>query len=104
MRFPSHFTADLKNLLRNMLQADLTKRFGNLKNGVQDIKGHKWFSSTDWIATYHRKVCMHVLCMCGIPFKVQNLRPSVLHLIQGAIILTKGLNLFLVCQMKMAAM
>ena len=56
MRFPSHFTADLKDLLRNLLQVDLTKRYGNLKNGVGDIRGHKWFSSTDWIAIYQRKV------------------------------------------------
>jgi protein kinase A len=56
VRFPSHFTADLKDLLRNLLQVDLTKRYGNLKNGVADIKGHKWFSSTDWIAIYHKKV------------------------------------------------
>lgn len=56
VRFPSHFTADLKDLLRNLLQVDLTKRYGNLKNGVGDIRGHKWFSSTDWIAIYQRKV------------------------------------------------
>lgn len=56
VRFPSHFTTELKDLLRNLLQVDLTKRFGNLKNGVNDIKGHRWFSSTDWIAIYQRKV------------------------------------------------
>uniref|UniRef100_F1LGT5 cAMP-dependent protein kinase catalytic subunit n=1 Tax=Ascaris suum TaxID=6253 RepID=F1LGT5_ASCSU len=32
------------------------KRYGNLKNGVADIKNHKWFGSTDWIAIYQRKV------------------------------------------------
>ena len=57
VRFPSHFTADLKDLLRNLLQVDLTKRYGNLKNGVADIKGQKWFGSTDWINIYQRKVC-----------------------------------------------
>lgn len=62
VRFPSHFTADLKDLLRNLLQVDLTKRYGNLKNGVGDIRGHKWFSSTDWIAIYQRKV-NHILFM-----------------------------------------
>ena len=56
VRFPSHFSSDLKDLLRNLLQVDLTKRFGNLKNGVNDIKNHKWFSTTDWIAIYQRKV------------------------------------------------
>jgi len=55
VRFPSHFSSDLKDLLRNLLQVDLTKRYGNLKNGVNDIKNHKWFSTTDWIAVYQKK-------------------------------------------------
>jgi len=56
VRFPSHFGNDIKDLLRNLLQVDLTKRFGNLKNGVEDIKSHKWFAPTDWISLYFRKV------------------------------------------------
>ncbi|XP_014671347.1 PREDICTED: cAMP-dependent protein kinase catalytic subunit beta isoform X3 [Priapulus caudatus] len=56
VRFPSHFSSDLKDLLRSLLQVDLTKRFGNLKNGVNDIKNHKWFSTTDWIAIYQKKM------------------------------------------------
>ena len=56
MRFPSHFSADLKDLLKYLLQVDLTKRFGNLRNGVNDIKNHRWFQSTDWIAIYQKKV------------------------------------------------
>ncbi|XP_023930225.1 cAMP-dependent protein kinase catalytic subunit alpha isoform X3 [Lingula anatina] len=55
VRFPSHFSSDLKDLLRNLLQVDLTKRYGNLKNGVNDIKNHKWFATTDWIAIYQKK-------------------------------------------------
>merc|ERR1712128_371236 len=56
VRFPSHFSSDLKDLLRNLLQVDLTKRYGNLKNGVNDIKNHRWFATTEWIAVYQRKV------------------------------------------------
>ena len=56
VRYPSHFSTDLKELLRNLLQVDLTKRYGNLKNGVDDIKGHRWFLSTDWLNIYYRKV------------------------------------------------
>lgn len=59
VRFPSHFSSDLKDLLRNLLQVDLTKRFGNLKNGVNDIKNHRWFASTDWIAIFEKKVWPH---------------------------------------------
>ena len=60
VRFPSHFSSELKELLRNLLQVDLTKRYGNLKNGVNDIKNHRWFSSTDWIAIYQKKVILYV--------------------------------------------
>uniref|UniRef100_A0A8R1XMH9 cAMP-dependent protein kinase catalytic subunit n=2 Tax=Onchocerca volvulus TaxID=6282 RepID=A0A8R1XMH9_ONCVO len=56
VKFPSFFSNELKDLLKNLLQVDLTKRYGNLKNGVADIKNHKWFSSTDWIAIYQKKI------------------------------------------------
>lgn len=56
VRFPSHFSAEIKDLLRNQLQVDLTKRYGNLKNGVNDIKQHKWFANMDWIALYQKKI------------------------------------------------
>ncbi|XP_041475079.1 cAMP-dependent protein kinase catalytic subunit alpha-like [Lytechinus variegatus] len=56
VRFPSHFSSDLKDILRSLLQVDLTKRFGNLKAGVADIKTHKWFQATDWITIYQQRV------------------------------------------------
>lgn len=56
LRFPSHFSVNLKDLLKNLLQVDLTKRVGNLKNGVADVKQHKWFHNADWMAIYERRV------------------------------------------------
>ena len=69
VRFPTHFSNELRDLLKNLLQVDLTKRYGNLKNGVSDIKGHKWFAASlatsaaasapgpiDWIAVFRREV------------------------------------------------
>jgi len=56
MRCPSHFSHDLKDLLKALLQVDLTKRYGNLKNGVADIKNCKWFSTINWLSIYSRKV------------------------------------------------
>ena len=38
---------------------DLTKRYGNLKNGVNDIKNHRWFSTTEWIAVYQKRVSVY---------------------------------------------
>lgn len=72
VRFPSHFSSDLKDLLRNLLQVDLTKRFGNLRNGVADIKGHKWFATTDWIAIYQRKVEAPFVPKCKGPGDTSN--------------------------------
>lgn len=63
-RFPGHFSSELKDLLRNLLQVDLTKRYGNLKNGVNDIKNHRWFTTTDWIAIFQKKVEAPFLPKC----------------------------------------
>lgn len=48
--FPRHVEGDGKLLIKNLLQADLTKRYGNLRNGIEDIKQSSWFSGMDWEA------------------------------------------------------
>lgn len=45
---PSIIDASAKDLIKRLLSTDLTKRFGVLKNGVNDIKQHKWFAGIDW--------------------------------------------------------
>jgi serine/threonine protein kinase len=49
LRMAQHFSRDLKDILKNLLQADITKRYGMLKQGVWDIKDHPWFADMDWI-------------------------------------------------------
>ncbi|CAF3778857.1 unnamed protein product [Rotaria sp. Silwood1] len=56
VRFPNHFSVELKDLLKNLLQVDLTRRFGNLKSGVKDIKEHRWYKDIDFIAIYEKTV------------------------------------------------
>lgn len=48
LKFPSTFPKEAKSLVKHLLVADLTKRYGNLKKGVRDIKHHRWFKSFDW--------------------------------------------------------
>lgn len=43
IHFPRYFDRQAKDLIRKLLSPDITKRLGNLKNGVEDIKRHKWF-------------------------------------------------------------
>lgn len=54
--YPSHFSKPLKDLISNLLIVDRTKRFGLLKNGVKDIKGHDWFKNVDYDFILNRKL------------------------------------------------
>ncbi|KAJ3378052.1 camp-dependent protein kinase catalytic subunit [Entophlyctis sp. JEL0112] len=47
-KFPSHFDPNAKDLVKRILTTDLSKRYGNLKAGVADIKCHKWFADVEW--------------------------------------------------------
>jgi protein kinase A len=44
IRYPSHLTVEAKDLLKNLLTTDLTKRYGNLANGSRDVFAHSWLS------------------------------------------------------------
>jgi len=48
IKFPSGFDSNAKSLVKHLLEGDLTKRYGNLKGGVNDIKNHRLFKGLDW--------------------------------------------------------
>ncbi|EFJ20048.1 hypothetical protein SELMODRAFT_110120, partial [Selaginella moellendorffii] len=53
LQFPGHFSrrqtsCSAKDLVRRLLTADLTKRIGCLKDGVDEIKNHSWFANVKW--------------------------------------------------------
>ena len=56
LKFPQHFSNDLKECVKNLLQVDMTNRYGNMKNGVEDIKQCKFFASTNWSAIMSQNV------------------------------------------------
>lgn len=47
-RMPTHFSYDLKDIITRILVCDISKRLGNLKNGVMDFKNHKLFRDMNW--------------------------------------------------------
>merc|ERR1712087_202153 len=54
--FPKLFDKNAKGLVKKLLTADLGKRYGNLKNGVDDIKMHKWFASLSFEQLLNKQI------------------------------------------------
>ena len=42
-----YFDKNAKALVKKLVTADLSKRYGNLKAGSDDILGHSWFKGLD---------------------------------------------------------
>ena len=56
IKFPSSFPSNAKSLVKHLLVQDLSKRYGNLKGGVSDIKNHRFFKEMDWSALVKYKL------------------------------------------------
>ncbi|EER05617.1 cAMP-dependent protein kinase catalytic subunit, putative [Perkinsus marinus ATCC 50983] len=54
--FPRYFDVNSKDLIKRLLTQDLSKRYGCLKNGAEDIKKHKWFKGVDWAKVFTREL------------------------------------------------
>lgn len=48
IRIPSYVEKDAKHLIRKLTKHDLSERYGNLKEGIKDIKNHKFFNGFDF--------------------------------------------------------
>lgn len=56
LSFPSHVDPLARDLITRLLSADLSRRLGNLRGGVMDIKNHAWFDGVDWEAVARRDI------------------------------------------------
>eukprot|EP01137_Pigoraptor_chileana_P028466 Opistho-2@12451 len=56
VQYPMHFKEDEKDIIGCFLKGDLTRRLGNMKGGVEDIKAHVFFKSINWEAMYNLQV------------------------------------------------
>ena len=56
VKFPKTFDKNAKSLVKHLLVADLTKRYGNLRGGVNDIKEHRLFGDVNWEDMLKKKV------------------------------------------------
>ncbi|XP_075813459.1 cAMP-dependent protein kinase catalytic subunit PRKX isoform X2 [Microtus pennsylvanicus] len=44
------------DLIKKLLVVDRTRRLGSMKNGVEDIKRHRWFRGVEWESVPQRKL------------------------------------------------
>lgn len=56
VEWPRQMDAVAKDLVKKLLVLDRTKRIGNMKNGSDDVKRHRWFKHLDWTDVYNRKL------------------------------------------------
>ena len=55
-RYPDGFDTNCKSLVKHLLRRDLSKRYGNLKNGAEDIKTHRFFEEINFNDLLQRKL------------------------------------------------
>ena len=56
MRFPKNFDSSAKSIIRHLTDHDLSKRYGNLKYGSEDVKKHRFFKDISFAALLAQKV------------------------------------------------
>lgn len=69
---PDFVTNECKSLIKGLLQVDPTKRYGSLKGGVYDIKGHVWFNDIIWQAVLHQRAEAPFVPVCPSPGDTSN--------------------------------
>ncbi|KAI9587547.1 hypothetical protein GQX74_003393 [Glossina fuscipes] len=52
--WPRHIDPIAKDLIKKLLTHDRTKRLGNMKNGANDVKRHRWFKNLVWLDVYQK--------------------------------------------------
>jgi len=55
-KYPEGFDDKLKSLTKHLLRRDLSKRYGNLKNGAKDIKDHRFFADLSYDDLLQKKL------------------------------------------------
>ncbi|CAE7917336.1 pkaC, partial [Symbiodinium sp. KB8] len=53
--FPPHFDRSARSLIKKLLTADLTRRYGCMVGGAQDVMNHRFFRYINWDGLLARK-------------------------------------------------
>jgi len=75
LSFPRYFERNAKGLIKKLLVADLTKRFGCLKKGAKDIMDHKWFTGFKFDELLAKKITPPICPQVSGPDDTSNFDP-----------------------------
>ena len=77
IKFPRDMNIDAKAFILKLLVADPSKRFGIIKNGVEDVKEHRWFSNSkiDMKQLLSKKINMSYKPVVKFPGDTSNFSP-----------------------------
>lgn len=77
IKFPRDMNMDAKSFILKLLVADPSKRFGIVKNGVEDVKEHRWFSNSkiDMKQLLAKKIIMPYKPVIKFPGDTSNFSP-----------------------------
>ncbi|KAK2719523.1 hypothetical protein QYM36_005115 [Artemia franciscana] len=67
IEWPRSLDPVAKDLIKKLLVHDRTKRLGNMKNGTEDVKRHRWFKHLDWEDVFYKKLKVFVLLFVKRP-------------------------------------
>lgn len=56
IRFPRHFDSSAKSIIKHLTDHDLSRRYGNLKHGSDDVKNHRFFNDVSFLNIVTQKV------------------------------------------------
>ena len=54
--FPHKIPKSCKEIIKALVQVNPSKRLGNFKAGMEDIKNHRWFQAFDWNGLINRTI------------------------------------------------
>jgi serine/threonine protein kinase len=64
---PKYLSTEVKSLLKGLLRKESNLRLGSIL-GIKEIKDHRWLSSVNWNAVFHKKITP--------PFKPNSSKPN----------------------------
>lgn len=75
VKFPKDMDRDAKTLIKSFLVADVSKRLGMLKNGVEDVKQNRWLAKIDFKQLLAKKIPMTYKPTVKFPGDTSNFNP-----------------------------